>query len=101
MAKDSVPDDAAELEVRANWVKCLGEAQTRRRDEAHPPPFLTAPEVRSVAEHIGVQIARRHGVESLQVIAAVATLISMSHPTVLALLLAGAPTAAETAQGRR
>ena len=101
MAKDSVPEDAAELEVRANWVKCLGEAQTRRRDEAHPPPFLTAPEVRSVAEHIGVQVARRYGVESPQVIAAVATLITMSHPTVLAILLAGHLTVGETAQGPR
>jgi hypothetical protein len=101
MASDSVSEDADEQKVRANWVKCLGEAQTRRRDEAHPPPFLTAPEVRSVAEHIGCQIARRYGVESPQVVAAVATLISMSHPTVLALLLAGAPTVVETAQGRQ
>ena len=101
MATPSVSDDAAEQKVRKDWVRCLADAQARRLGEVHPPRFLTAPEVRSVAEHIGAQVARRYGIESAEVCAAVASLVTLSHPTVLALLLAGAPTAAETAQARR
>jgi hypothetical protein len=100
MAKDILPGDAEERKVRQTWLDCLGAAPARRADETDPPRFLTAPQVRALAERIGTEVAQRWGLESPQVCAAVATLIHHSHPVTLAILLAGHPTAVEVAAAR-
>jgi hypothetical protein len=101
MAKDSVPGDAEERKIRQTWLDCLGAAPARSADETDLPRFLTVRQVRTLAERIGSEVAQRWGLESPQVCAAVAALLHHSHPVTVAILLAGHPTAAETAAARR
>jgi hypothetical protein len=101
MATDSVPGDADERKIRQTWIDCLRAAPARSGDATDPPRFLTAPQVRALAERIGTEVAQRWGLESPQVCAAVAMLLHHSHPVTVAILLAGHLTGPETAAARR
>jgi hypothetical protein len=101
MANASVPEPVGERQVREEWIEALGAALALRTEQDYDYRFKTAPQVRTAAQDIGAQLAGPYGVESPQVYRAVAALVTMCHPTVLALLLAGIPPAGEVKWWRR
>jgi len=95
MASDSLLEPVGERQVREEWLQALRDAYELRIEQDLEYRFLTAPQVRSAAQRIGPLLAGPYGPESEPVYRAVAALVTMCHPTVLALLLAGVPPAGD------
>ena len=101
MDSPSVSEPLGERQVREDWLAALSDAQALRREQDLDYRFLTAPEIRSAAQRIGPLLAGPYGPESEPVYRAVAALVTLCHPTVLALLLAGVPPAGAVPWWRR
>lgn len=86
--------------VAEGWIACLEQAVLARREQLYAYPFKTADEVRDLAIRIG-PLAGEHGLESPVTYRAVAALVTICHPVVLALMLAGVPTKAEARARQR
>lgn len=103
-----VPLEAEEKNIRKqmrinaeNWIGYLGEACSLRIHQQYEYRLLTAPEIRSAAKRIGPLLADPLGIDSAPVYRAVGALITMGHPVVLAMLLAGISPMGEVKARRR
>ncbi|HUG35667.1 MAG TPA: hypothetical protein VML54_01885, partial [Candidatus Limnocylindrales bacterium] len=74
-------------------------ALAMRRDDP-PRRMTTAPEIKALAQQIG-PIAARFGIDSAVTARAVAALVTMCHPVVLACMLANAPMGRDGVPPRR
>ena len=85
--------------VAENWANALREALAARREQRYAYPLKTGPEARETAKRIG-SLAGEYGLDSPVTYRAVAALVTMCHPIVLALMVAGIRTKAEMRRRR-
>jgi hypothetical protein len=74
--------------VAENWATALREALAARREQRYAYPLKTGPQARETAQRIG-PLAGEYGLDSPVTYRAVAALVTMCHPIVLALMVAG------------
>jgi hypothetical protein len=85
--------------VAENWATALREALAARREQRYAYPLKTGPQARETAQRIG-PLAGEYGLDSPVTYRAVAALVTMCHPIVLALMVAGIRTKAEMRRRR-
>jgi hypothetical protein len=85
--------------VAENWASALREALAARREQRYAYPLKTGPQARETAQRIG-PLAGEYGLDSPVTYRAVAALVTMCHPIVLALMVAGIRTKAEMRRRR-